>query len=420
MVSSEVLRRPATVFLSYRRENVDEAKYLQQQLHLRGVRAWRDVTHLDLGTKNKDEITRAIGQECDAFLLYLTQECLNSEFVWNVEVPAAFSRREKDSAFGIVPVLRGVSIDQLHNFCTDRRYPDLTDFNCAVLPDIGTSGADTIFSEAIGYATKLILRAALNLRLRRVEADPASYEPHLCLHTYPYEISDSLDLDLNWIEGFPTREKPEQWPPERGWQKIFLPALYDVKDAVSTVAHSRRLHITVQTQLAVAFALGFIFPEAADFRLILKSRDGFWTSDEVITEREPLIVQSTDHPGDKRVAIVEISVSWPVTPSVSEALPSFGISFGHRVHFEVKGGASTDAVQSAAHALALARQVGRELRQLRAYKRITHMHVFLSCPAPLAVLLGHYCNALGTITLYHHVKEADKYIPGYTLNLPGM
>ena len=56
------LERPATAFLSYAREDAEEVKYLQQQLNVRGVRAWRDVTDLPLGGSNKDEITYAIEQ----------------------------------------------------------------------------------------------------------------------------------------------------------------------------------------------------------------------------------------------------------------------------------------------------------------------------------------------------------------------
>jgi hypothetical protein len=43
------LERPATAFLSYAREDVEEVKYLQQQLKVRGVQAWRDVTDIPLG-----------------------------------------------------------------------------------------------------------------------------------------------------------------------------------------------------------------------------------------------------------------------------------------------------------------------------------------------------------------------------------
>ncbi len=34
------LENPATTFLSYAREDAEEVKYLQQQINVRGVRAW--------------------------------------------------------------------------------------------------------------------------------------------------------------------------------------------------------------------------------------------------------------------------------------------------------------------------------------------------------------------------------------------
>src|SRR5947199_5892374 len=95
--------RPATAFLSYKRKNADEVKYLQRQLHVRGVQAWRDVTDLDLGSYSQDEVVRAIEQESDAFLLYITPQSLTSDFIWDIEVPTAFRRWQRDHTFNIVP-----------------------------------------------------------------------------------------------------------------------------------------------------------------------------------------------------------------------------------------------------------------------------------------------------------------------------
>ncbi len=63
---------PASAFLSYRRVDVEEVRLLQQEIKLRGIRAWRDVTDLPLGGYTQDEIVRAIDQESDVFVLYVT------------------------------------------------------------------------------------------------------------------------------------------------------------------------------------------------------------------------------------------------------------------------------------------------------------------------------------------------------------
>ena len=61
--------RPATAFLSYKREDAQQVKRLQQHLKARGVRAWRDITDMPLGGFTEDEIKQAIKQESDAFVI---------------------------------------------------------------------------------------------------------------------------------------------------------------------------------------------------------------------------------------------------------------------------------------------------------------------------------------------------------------
>src|SRR6266480_2431086 len=121
--------RPATAFLSYKREDAEEVKYLQQQLKVRGVRAWRDVTNLPLGGSNEREIVRAIEQECDVFVLYVTPQCLVSDFIWETEVPTALNRWMRDQAFNVVAILRGVTNEELQGFCAAHGYRSLKEFN---------------------------------------------------------------------------------------------------------------------------------------------------------------------------------------------------------------------------------------------------------------------------------------------------
>src|SRR5438046_7734224 len=107
--SNSGLERPATAFLSYKRKDAEQVKSLQLHLKGRGVRAWRDITDIILGGFTEHEIVRAIKEECDAFVIYITPECLQSDFIWDIEVPAALQRWEQDQAFNIIPILQGVT-----------------------------------------------------------------------------------------------------------------------------------------------------------------------------------------------------------------------------------------------------------------------------------------------------------------------
>src|SRR6266516_7604544 len=229
---------PVTAFLSYVREDEEEVRYLQHLLNIRGVRAWRDVTDLQLGSYIQDEIVHAIEKESDAFLLYLTPQCLRSDFVWDVEVKAALNRWEHDRMFGIVPILQeGIALDELQKCCADRGYQPLNNFHGVAVPKYGSDKAEATINIALSKVAKLTLQAAFDLHLRKVRAGN-NYEPRIYLRTSDYAPTvDKLDLDLNWTEFFPK----ELVPPETVWQEVLLPALDDVKDVLSAAIHSEIL-----------------------------------------------------------------------------------------------------------------------------------------------------------------------------------
>jgi CBASS immunity sensor of nucleotide second messenger signals/TIR domain-containing protein len=407
------LERPATAFLSYAREDAKEVKYLQQQLKVRGVRAWRDVTNLALGGSNKDEIIYAIEQEADAFVLYVTRESLASDFTWDIEVPTALSRWDRDHAFNIVPILHGVTFGELEQHCVAHSLRSLKEFNGVSLPEKATGATDEEFNRQLRQIAKRILEATLALRLRRVGAD-RKYEPCLYLRTYTYQPpTDSLDLDLNWTELFPGKD---ELPTEKEWDEILLPALDDVKNVLSERTSSRRLHMFVQAHLPAAFALGFAFPSAAHFTLMLEGRHGTWSTEGSASSSDPLHYLAYEYSGDAHVAVMEIAISRDTASGVTKSIPTLGISYKHHIRFDLQGGPDyLSGVQDASQALAMSHQIGRELRRLHDRKGVSHMHLFAALPAALAVMVGHQMNALGAISLYHFMEKDGLYVPVCTL-----
>jgi len=405
------LERPATAFLSYAREDAEEAKYLQQQLNVRGVRAWRDVTDLPLGGSNKEEITQAIEQEADAFMIYITKQSLASDFIWDVEVPAALHRWERSHAFNIVPILHGVSIDELEQRCAARGLRSLTEFNAVRLPERDSD--EEKFNRQLRQVAKRILEATLVLRLRRVGAD-RKYEPCICFQTHKYvPPTDSLDLDVDWTGFFPSKD---ELPTEKVWDEILLPALDDVKQVLSTKIPGRRLHMFVQAHLPAAFALGFVFPANAHFTLLLEGRHGTWSTEGTASTAEPLHYLSFKQSGDASVAVMEIAIARDTAQAVTQNLPSLGISYKQRIRFDLPDGTDyISGLKDAAHALAMSHQVGREFRRLFDKEGVTQVHLFAAVPAALAVMIGHQINAMGAITLYHYLEKDKRYVPVCTL-----
>lgn len=405
--------RPATVFLSYRRGDVEEVKYLQQRLKIYGMRAWRDVTNLGVGDFTHDEIVHAIEQESDAFVIYLTPRCLESDFIWDVEVPTALRRWEREHAFKIVPILRGVSRQEVQNVCAAHGLPTLTAFNDIVLPDHIADVYGGEFNEKLREIASRVLEAVLSLRLRRSDR---AYELGISLKTFTDKPPvDRLDLDLDWRELFP---KPKEGilPPVAIWQDVLLPALNDVKDILSEMIPNRRLHVFVQAILPVAFAMGFVFPRSAHFTLMLEGDHGTWsTKGSTSASPLPLCCMPYTNTGDKHIALMDIAIARDTAREVTKSITNFHLLYSHHLHFEpIDGPNYLGAVKDASHALAMSQQIGRELRRLCDTKEISHIHLFASLPAALAVMVGHEFNALCAITLYHHATGKG-YIRACTL-----
>jgi len=399
------LERPATALLSYAREDAEEVKFLQLQLKVRGVRAWRDVTDLPLGGATEDEIVHAIENVADALVLYVTPHSLKSVFVWNIEIPTALKRRESDPHFNIVPVLKDVTYRQLQEQCAARGYRSLTDFNAERLPDSSTGEADKALQEKLRSIADRVLKATLLLRLRRAKAD-RNYEPSLVLRTFKdIPPTPSLDLDLNWWDLFHDRDR---LPPAEEWRDTLFPALQDVKNALGELPISRKLHMSLQAILPTAFALGYAFPAPARYTLLLESKEGTWSSTGTVdASSSPFRRVSYNGGGDKQIAVVEISVAQAISRAVTDFLSASHLSYDQHISYSLPDGPDqTKGVRDATYALAMAQQIGKGLRLLRS-QGVTHIHLFAAIPAALAVMLGHQFNALCPISLYQFAGNKE-------------
>ena len=403
---------PATAFLSYRRADVEEVELLQQQLTIRGIRAWRDVTHMLPGDYTQEDVIRAIDRESDVFVLYVTPACLSSDFIWNIEVPVALRRHERDQTYHIIPIFRSVTTAELQRVCAEHGLPSLVDYNGLFLPD--RSSAETIeqFDKKLQSVAARILDAALHLRLQRVQAD-RSYEPCVVLKTFDHEpAASSIDLDIDWRTLFVSKH---ELPLPHTWNEMLLPALHDVKKALSARTSSRKLHVYVQCILPAAFVLGCSFPESAHLTLLLEGRHGTWSTAGVPAPTPPFRVLRYPNDGNAHVAIVEIEVSRDTAKATIQNVAALGISYKHHLRFSLPDGPDhINGVKDDAHALAMIYQIGRELRRLCDREGVSHIHLFAAVPVALAVMIGHQLNALGTITFYHHIQASNTYVPACT------
>ena len=161
---------------------------------------------------------------------------------------------------------------------------------------------------------------------------------------------------------------------------------------------------------------GAAIPAAAHLELLLQSDHGAWSTKGTPADPSPLRLIPFHEKGDAQSALIEIAISRNTAPGIAQSLPFLNISYKHHLRFEPKDEPpGSDAVKDASHAIAMAQQIGKELRSLCDNKSISHLHLFAALPVELAVMVGHQLNALCAVTLYHHRSSDKHYVPVCTL-----
>ena len=400
--------RPATVFLDYASEDTETVRDLQLRLNVRGIRSWHDVDNLLSGSLIKHERIHAIKHDVDAFAILLTPDSLLSNDIWQIDVPAALHRYERDPQFPIIIILQGVSLAEVQQCCYKHNLENLSRFRrIELINDKAMKVTEEEQHTKRNEAAKCILRATLSQHLRRVNADH-NYELSLALKTFASQPSvPRLDLDLDWLK---LVNEKKRLATIQEWEQILLPALLDVKQSINEIVFSRRIHLFVTSILPIAIALGFTFRESARITLLLEGQSETWSTNVSPSEKDPLLREWISYDqGDQKIAVVEVTTTKrSISQAVEENLLASGLTPGYHIRLE-----SSDligkTVRDAAHAQAIAQQVGRVCQDLCDQRRVKHIHLFVSTPVELAVLIGHQFNALSPITLYEYTN--NMYIP---------
>lgn len=283
---------------------------------------------------------------------------------------------------------------------------DLSRFQAISLTDDDATSSEEVQQKKWNDAARLILKSALTLRLRRINAD-RNYEPWINLKTFVSTPPTAhLDLNLDWLK---IVYEKERLPTSQEWEHILLPALLDVKQSISERVPSRRIHLFVQSILPVAIMIGFVFRESARITLLLEGQKETWSSKTPPAEKDPLHTKwiDTQQEGNQGEAVVEVATTRSTSQAATNAVMTLGLNPGHHIRLELPE-LSRESVRDAAHAQAIAQQVGRICQELCDKRRVAQIHLFVATPVELAVFIGQQLNALCPITLYEHSQGSYK------------
>lgn len=97
-------------FLSHKRDDAEDLRFLKDELRFRGAGGWQDVDDLNVGQRFKAAIRRAIGRETGGFIWWGTRASLTSRIICRIEVPAALRRQRLGRrGYPVVPLFVDLS-----------------------------------------------------------------------------------------------------------------------------------------------------------------------------------------------------------------------------------------------------------------------------------------------------------------------
>lgn len=219
-----------------------------------------------------------------------------------------------------------------------------------------------------------------------------SYKLALGLTSFRGVSFDGLvDLDIQLADLYSNNGKPED---------NFIKAseiLNSTKALITEGGYSKELTVYLQARLSLSFLLGWTFRRVTHYELKLIYARNVWATNGL----PPIPARLTDglptmrDPKSREVILI-LNISRDITSSILEFAETWENQPLSILSTSVEG----HTVSSAAHALSVALELSRKIKNLIDSWGIQKIHLFGVMPAALATLIGYNLNAICPIHLY--------------------
>src|SRR6267154_2989872 len=339
-------------FLSYRRTWMTEVEELANALRRRGMRVFLDYSEPASlsGPAFSDALRRVIREECACMLLHATSDITSSAAIWNVEVPTALERADRDPDFFIVPFFRDIAPSKLA--AAVPHGPRLAACNGILAATPAGAGSAAFLSEKRGEVVRLVLGRLLQGRNGSLS---------ISLQTRAVEPENQGDgLLLDWQSVYPDDV------PDRTACDDAQGALRDLMAVLGGKTSIRRLEINTKSHLSACVVFGNAFSQSTGFHLHIGQGPDVWSSGGPVQKADLRITAQQLDPGNRDICLI-IAISRPETiGSAEKALAKLSIAYGGRIVVAPGAGSSRESVLSAGHARGIAKEVATTLMGARA------------------------------------------------------
>jgi hypothetical protein len=165
---------------------------------------------------------------------------------------------------------------------------------------------------------------------------------------------------------------------------------------------------------AITFLVGAYLARSAGYELTFTQRAELWSTEDDDGRDIDVAVDEEDLGLGTELGLAFSVTHGGAGHDAAAFAREVGLPVGAIVSLADAGGSGQQAVQSPAHAAALARALAERAFDLRKERKPSAIHVFLAGPGALAGLLGHRWNMMGRTTVYEHTGLS--YVPTLTLD----
>lgn len=184
--------------------------------------------------------------------------------------------------------------------------------------------------------------------------------------------------------------------------------LNEVRLVISDASFSKHLTVYPQVRLTLALLLGWVFRRVTHYELTLVHRDQIWATSGLpyvpskIVDELPYLMDTES----SEVALV-LNITRNIQGSVMDYIDSWSVKPRAVLNYR----SENYMIDNGAHALTVARELSRKIRNLADVWQVSRIHLFVAMPAALATLIGYHLNAICPISIYF----LDEYPAGYKL-----
>lgn len=219
-------------------------------------------------------------------------------------------------------------------------------------------------------------------------------------------FADSATISIDWVElyeGQEATERRELKDPAR--VDDMLDDLRQARAEIEAAGHDRVL-VVGAFRLGTAFAVGSQLTALAGFELAIKQGATTWTTDgEKATATVDTTIEALSGQDDIAVCVsISNDIAAEVTTYIEQSAAHSKVA--KLVNVVPRGGPSRDALADDADARALTQAILDEIRtECRGIEG--QLHLFISAPRALALMLGHVWNRVPATIVYEDLN------PGY-------